>query len=147
MAMSRKRDWCRVAVLGTVGVLCAASGFSAQSLPTAVDPTCAVIEKAEYDASRNSIRITGRSSEATTLRVYDADSQYTLVTAKRSEPGKWSVEFDLVGADTTPGMVVVQGISGCVASRTVTDQPLGQGLQTGDGFTVAAVGSFSATPR
>jgi len=69
----------QVPLLVAAGVLCATSGFAAQWLRTAVDPTCAVIEKAEYDASRKLIRITGRSSETVTLRIYDRETNDTLI--------------------------------------------------------------------
>ena len=136
--MSKIWKWWNVAMMVTVGVLIGTNGFSAPWLRTAVDPTCAVIEKAEYDAFRHTIRITGRSSELVTLRIYEKNSHETLVEAERPEPGKWTVEFELVGTDATPGMVVVQGINGCATFRTVTDDTFGKAPQTEDGITVAA---------
>jgi hypothetical protein len=136
--MSTTRIWRRAALLGTASVLIATSGFSAPWLRTAVDPTCAVIEKAEYDAFRHTISITGRSSELVTLRIYEKTTHDTLVVAEKPEPGTWTVEFELVGANATPGMVVVQGINGCATFRTVTEDTFGTGPQTEEGIAVAS---------
>ena len=136
--MSRTWKWGSAVMLVTVGAMLATNAFSAQWLRTAVDPTCAIIEKAEYDAFSHTIRITGRSSELVTLRIYEKDSYETLVEAERPEPGKWTVEFELVDIATTPGMVVVQGINGCATFRLVDDDTFGKGPQTETGITVAA---------
>ena len=138
--MNKTRLWRQVPLLVTAGLLCATSGFAAQWLRTAVDPTCAVIETAEYDAARKLIRITGRSIETITLRIYDRETNDTLIVARRPETGKWTIEFDLVGTDATPGMVVVQGTSGCATFRLVTDDAFGQAPQTEEDTTVATLG-------
>lgn len=125
------------AALVAVAVAGTATSGSARWLRTAVDPTCAVIEKAEYDAAHRSIRITGRSSEAVTLRVYDRETNDTVLTIERPESGKWTVEYEIVGA--TPGMVVVQGVSGCASFRLVSDDSYGQLPDRSADATVAAL--------
>ncbi|MDF1552759.1 MAG: hypothetical protein P1P84_06840 [Deferrisomatales bacterium] len=138
--MNKTRRWRRVPLLVTAGLLCVTSAFAGQWLRTAVDPTCAVIEAAEYDASRKLVRITGRSTETITLRIYDRGTNDTLIVARYPETGRWSIEFDLVGTDTTPGMVVVQGTSGCASFRLITDDTFGQAPQTGEATMVATLG-------
>jgi hypothetical protein len=106
-----------IALLGVVFL--APPALAARSMGTLSDPSCAVIEKADYDAEKNTITIRGRSKTGITLTVYDEAGRDAMITATRPDGGKWAVEFDIIGRTVLPGTVVVQGEGDCVVVRNV----------------------------
>ncbi len=103
-----------------VGVgLCGSAALAARGLDAAADPTCAVIERADYDAERRVLTLTGRSQTPITLTVVDREGQAPLIQARQEAVGRWTVAFDVVGADAQPLRVEVRSAGGCLAVRPV----------------------------
>ena len=95
------------------------SATASQPLDVITDPTCAVIEQADYDVETQTITIRGRSKTGFTLTVLDECGCDALVKALHPRGGKWTVEFDIVGSESSPGLVKVEGGGDCVATRKV----------------------------